>query len=117
MSHTISIGTPCFCDSSRAVASAPVRADRNTGFVELFAIIAMRNPAGRAPDPWSPAGFSPPRQAATSIAADITAAINDVMLNLLVMHFPSLRCDPPRRLHARGAWPKNAHWPGRGRPR
>ena len=41
VSQTISIGMPCFCDSSFAAASAPVRADRNTGLVELFAIIAI----------------------------------------------------------------------------
>jgi hypothetical protein len=41
VSHTISTGTPCFCDMSFAAASAPVRAERNTGFVELFAIIAI----------------------------------------------------------------------------
>ena len=30
-----------FCESSFAAASAPVRAARNTGLFELFAIIAM----------------------------------------------------------------------------
>src|SRR5688572_27833055 len=45
VSHTISIGMPCFCDSSFAAASAPVRADRNTGLVELLAIIAIFSPA------------------------------------------------------------------------
>ena len=52
VSQTISIGTLCFCDSSFAAASAPVRADRNTGLVELLAIIAIfspRCPAGAAP--------------------------------------------------------------------
>ena len=34
-------GTPCFCDSSLAAASAPVRAERKTGLVELLAIIAI----------------------------------------------------------------------------
>src|SRR5215475_11370635 len=32
---------PSFCVSSAAARSAPVRAERNTGLVELFAIIAM----------------------------------------------------------------------------
>ena len=52
VSQTISIGTLCFCDSSFAAASAPVRADRKTGLVELLAIMAIfspRCPAGAAP--------------------------------------------------------------------
>src|SRR5262245_66117541 len=44
VSHAISTGRPCFCDSSLAAASAPVRAARNTGLVELFAIIANLKP-------------------------------------------------------------------------
>jgi hypothetical protein len=44
VSHAISMGTPCFAESSFAAASAPVRAERNTGFVELFAIIAILRP-------------------------------------------------------------------------
>jgi hypothetical protein len=44
VSHAISIGTPCLALSSFAAASAPVRAERNTGFVELLAIIAIFNP-------------------------------------------------------------------------
>src|SRR5688572_18928964 len=47
VSHTTSIGTLCFCDSSFAAASAPVRADRNTGLVELLAIIAIFSPGLR----------------------------------------------------------------------
>src|SRR5262245_6996442 len=49
VSQTISIGTLCFAESSFAAASAPVRADRNTGLVELFAIIAILMPWVRAP--------------------------------------------------------------------
>ena len=41
VSQTISMAMPCFSDSSRAAASAPVRAERNTGLVELFAISAI----------------------------------------------------------------------------
>src|ERR1019366_9776016 len=43
----------CF-DSSAAAVSAPVHAERNTGFVELFAIIVITNglPAAAAP-PWA----------------------------------------------------------------
>ena len=48
VSHAISIGTPFFCDNSLAAASAPVRADRNTGLVELFAIIAILSPVAAA---------------------------------------------------------------------
>src|SRR5688572_4601661 len=47
VSQAISIGTLCFCDSSFAAASAPVRADRNTGLVELLAIIAILMPGLR----------------------------------------------------------------------
>src|SRR5262252_10194122 len=42
VSHMISIGTPVRSDRSFAAVSAPRRADRKTGLVELFAIIAMR---------------------------------------------------------------------------
>src|SRR6185436_16348924 len=42
VSQAISIGTPILIDSSLAVASAPVSAERNTGLVELLAIIAIR---------------------------------------------------------------------------
>src|SRR5689334_9724476 len=47
VSQTISTGTLYFRVSSRAAASAPVRAERNTGFVELFAIMAIFSPAAR----------------------------------------------------------------------
>ena len=43
------LGDPIFADSSRARTSAPVRADRNDGFDELLAIIAMR--IGLPPSP------------------------------------------------------------------
>src|SRR6202142_3797618 len=36
------MGTPILADRSRAAVSAPRRAERKIGFVELFAIIAMR---------------------------------------------------------------------------
>jgi len=42
--QTTSIGMPFFADSSFAAASAPVRAERKTGFVELFAIMAIFSP-------------------------------------------------------------------------
>src|SRR5262245_12658183 len=42
VSHMISIGTPVRPERSFAAVSAPRRAERKTGFVELFAIIAMR---------------------------------------------------------------------------
>src|SRR5262245_38541950 len=42
VSQISSIGTPVRPDRSFAAVSAPRRADRNTGFVELFAIIAIR---------------------------------------------------------------------------
>src|SRR6266700_3501237 len=46
VSQAISTGTPILADSSLAVVSAPVRAERKTGLVELLAIIAIR--IGRA---------------------------------------------------------------------
>ena len=92
VSHTISIGTPCFCGELLAAASAPVRADRKTGLVELFAIIAIRNPAGRALEPLvARACFSPPRQPATSTTTDTTTAEKNFMLSLLVMRSPVLQ--------------------------
>ena len=42
VNQMISMGAPIRFDRSFAAVSAPRRADRNTGFVELFAIIAMR---------------------------------------------------------------------------
>src|SRR5690242_17999406 len=42
VSHRISIFMRFFSPNSLAAASAPVRAARNTGFVELFAMTAMR---------------------------------------------------------------------------
>jgi hypothetical protein len=38
------MGIPCLAESSFAATSAPVLADMNTGFVELFAIIAILSP-------------------------------------------------------------------------
>ena len=48
VSQAISTGTSCFAVSSLAAASAPVRAERNTGLVELLAIIAIFSPRGLA---------------------------------------------------------------------
>src|SRR5262245_27296263 len=64
VSQAISIGTLCFCDSSFAAASAPVRADKNTGLVELLAIIAI---------------FSP-RAGAAGAAVDVDAGAPDSLL-------------------------------------
>src|SRR5688572_30116164 len=52
VSQAISTLIPCFADISFAAASAPVRAERKTGFVELFAIIAIL----KAPPAAAPAG-------------------------------------------------------------
>ena len=56
VSQSISTGTPVFAVRSFAAASAPVRADRKTGLVELFAIIAILKPglavATRAAERW-----------------------------------------------------------------
>src|SRR2546428_8402229 len=41
VSHATSTGTPCFADRSLAAASAPERAERKTGLVELFAMSAI----------------------------------------------------------------------------
>src|SRR3954465_1901961 len=73
--HTISIEMLFFCDSSLAAASAPVRAERNTGLVELFAIIAILSAA--CVDTrllLVVAGWSPPRQAPRMPAASSNAA-------------------------------------------
>src|SRR4029079_7709654 len=66
VSHMISIGTPVRSDRSLAAVSAPRRAERKTGLVELFAIIAMRIglvpgvPAAPPPVPSAAgAGFDP----------------------------------------------------------
>src|SRR5262245_66630702 len=51
VSQAISTLMPCFCDSSLAATSAPVRAARNTGLVELLAIMPILKvlaPAGDA---------------------------------------------------------------------
>src|SRR6516165_11049868 len=42
VSQITSMGTPVFVDRSLAAVSAPRRAERKTGFVELLAIIAIR---------------------------------------------------------------------------
>src|SRR5882724_8747478 len=61
VSQAISIGTPMLAESSLAVVSAPVRAERKIGLVELLAIIAMRMPrdAGGAAAPPAAGGVSP----------------------------------------------------------
>ena len=79
--HAISTGTPCSVDSSFAAASAPVRADKNTGFVELLAITAIFRPRGLAgPPPVS--GADEPHAAAS---AAITAKVSvDLMVRIVV---------------------------------
>src|SRR5687768_15393767 len=48
VSQAISIGILCVAESVFAAASAPVRADRKTGFVELLAIMAILRALGAA---------------------------------------------------------------------
>src|SRR4051812_24665149 len=63
VSQITSMGTPVRPDRSFAAVSAPRRADRNTGLVELFAIIAMR--IGLAPG----VGVTPPEPSAVEVCA------------------------------------------------
>ena len=56
VSQTISTGTPCFCVSSFAAASAPVRAERKTGLFDALGDDRDLEPgfggaAGAVPDP------------------------------------------------------------------
>src|SRR3954462_9284269 len=86
---------PCFCDSSFAAASAPVRADRNTGLVELFAIIAIFNPrpAGAVEPAGAGAAFSPPPHAAISpVIARVAASF--MCIRVLPLLAFSLRVGP-----------------------
>src|SRR5215207_627446 len=80
VSQTISTGTLCFCDSSFAAASAPVRADRNTGLVELLAIIAIFNPGPR-PGASATAGLLP---SLLQPAASARARVNPYVHVLIV---------------------------------
>ncbi len=103
VSHTISIGCPIFPDRSRAAVSAPRRADRKIGFVELFAIIAMRIglPAERVASAAAPAGTLDERQP----AASAPSASNTRAARFIV------DVAPP------GGAQQSARWPGRGPPR
>src|SRR5262245_66481586 len=79
--QTISTGTPVFCVISLAAASAPVRAERKTGLVELLAMTAIfiAPLADAAPAAGAPAGCAvcdgllPPPHAASITATHITA--------------------------------------------
>src|SRR4051812_12266080 len=104
VSHTISIGMPCFCESSFAAASAPVRADRNTGLVELLAIIAIFSPRLAAVLAPAGAALSPPPHAATITV--ITSAAR-LFATLICIRFPSLLTF----ITARGAPPPRARAP------
>src|SRR5215210_3724703 len=70
-----------FAESSFAAASAPVRADRNTGFVELFAIIAIFNPAAWDAGAFAAGAFCSPPQAASHRAVTESA----VVITLFIM--------------------------------
>src|SRR5687767_5243570 len=92
VSHTISIGTLCFCDSSLAAASAPVLAERKTGLVELLAIIAILIPwtvdfSSGGLVAWSPAGVHAAAIPSTTVVA-ATATAPDNLLMLIVMSLP-----------------------------
>ena len=100
VSHTISIGWPIFADKSRAAVSAPRRAERKIGLVELLAIIAMRIglPAVRVASAAAPAGTLDDRQPnARALSASSTRAVRLIA-----------DVAPP------GAAPQSARWPGPG---
>src|SRR5689334_7295171 len=108
VSQITSIGTPVRSDRSLAAVSAPRRADRNTGLVELFAIIAIRigfGPAAAAvpaePSPGA-AGFDFGQPAAASAASNVAIAARRTMFTL-----------PPAPAAAR----RNARSPDRAPPR
>ncbi|MEO7999121.1 MAG: hypothetical protein ABI852_16830 [Gemmatimonadaceae bacterium] len=77
MSQSILTVMLCSFDNSAAATSAPLRPERNTGFVLLLAIIAMVKvfppPAAAIAVPLSPAALSPLAHA-KSVAATATTA-------------------------------------------
>src|SRR5580765_5321800 len=100
----ISIGTPVRSDRSLAAVSAPRRADRNTGLVELFAIIAIRigfGPAAAAvpaePSPGA-AGFDFGQPAAASAANNVAITARRTVFILVFPPRQPSRREPRARL-------------------
>src|SRR5688572_6866304 len=109
VSQTISTGTLCFCDSSFAAASAPVRADRNTGLVELLAIIAIFSPAPR-PGASATVGLLP--SLLQALARSARAIPKAGAVHFLIVVSPALMRNSTLGLHfliAGGAPPPPAH--------
>src|SRR3954469_11937440 len=87
VSHAICTSSPVLADASFAACSAPVRAARNTGFVELFAINAIVNflpfAVGAAAAVCESAFFSEPPPQATVVAPTVIASAAQRMYRVI----------------------------------
>src|SRR5262245_18141725 len=98
VSQTTSTGTLCFSESSLAAASAPVRAERKTGFVELLAIIAILRPdervAGAGPSPFEQAKARAAREANAKAAFFIDGLLRGLFTPPRRARGVARSCDP-----------------------
>src|SRR4051794_16924053 len=102
VSHAICTSSPVFSDASFAACSAPVRAARNTGFVELFAINAIVNflpfAVGAAEAVCESAFCSEPPLQATVVAPTAIASAAQRMYRVIRFSFAYLTTDSHHQL-------------------